>query len=623
MPLAASLAIATLSATPASAVELLMGAPANAAPPGGDDTGWAGRGTAGHVAPAPRGLAVVAPPRAINGRDVSSHDHNGGRTVDWPAWRAAGEEFGFVKATEGTTYTNPYFSGDYRAAKSAGMYVGAYHFARPDLGDPVGQANHFADQMQWTRDGRTLPPFLDAEWPYDKGIPDCYGLSQAAMRSWISSFLSQVESRIGTTPMIYTNVNWWNPCTGNSGAFARYPLDISSCLSAPPSAPGWGGNWTFWQYDIPDCRRGATQDFDVFNGTLADLAALAGGGVTPTPGSPAGASVVHDGYTSEFTVNAADGHLQETYLARLGGAWGTQDLSASAGTPAVAGQPVAVVHDGYTSVYTVDAGNGHVQETYLARLGGAWVTQDLGAVAAAQTPAVVVHDGYTSVFTVTPGGQLQETYLPGLGAAWTTQPLPAAGSAPGLSAVVHDGYTSVFSVSTGGQLRETFLARMGGSWVSGDLGAAAAAQTPAVAVHDGYTSVYTVTSAGQLQETFLPRLGAAWTTQPLPATGVTPALSAVVHDGYTSVFSVTSGGHLSETFLARLGGAWISQDLTTGAGTPNAVGRPSAVVHDGYVSVFTVGATSGHVSETYLPRIGAAWASHDLTSTAGTPAARP
>ncbi|WP_426507278.1 hypothetical protein ACPPVO_53975 [Dactylosporangium sp. McL0621] len=341
----------------------------------------------------------------------------------------------------------------------------------------------------------------------------------------------------------------------------------------------------------------------------------------PAGGSTGGQSVVHDGYTSEFTVNAADGHLQETFLARLGGAWGTQDLSASAGTPAVAGQPVAVVHDGYVSVFTVNAGNGHLQETFLARLGGAWVTQDLGALAGAQAPSVMVHDGYVSVFTVTPGGQLQETYLARLGAAWATQSLPASGVSANSAAVLHDGYVSVFTVGTGGQLRETFLARLGGAWTTQDLGAAAAVQAPAAVVHDGYVSVFTVTSAGQAQETYLARLGTAWGTQPLPATGVTAAPAAAGHDGYVSVFTVGTGGQLRETYLPRMGAAWVTQDL--GAGTPSAAGRPAAVVHDGYVSVFTVGATGGHVSETYLPRIGAAWASHDLTSTAGTPAARP
>jgi GH25 family lysozyme M1 (1,4-beta-N-acetylmuramidase) len=253
----------------------------------------------GHAAAAlPPGAAVpkqlapmLAPPAGypINGIDVSSNDHSGGRSVNWASQKAGGDEFAFVKATEGTGYTNPYFSQDYNGAKGAGLYTGAYAFGRPDLGNPVGQADHFVDNLAWATDGRTLPPFLDMEWPYGSlGLPDCYGLSQSAMVGWMSSFLQRVQSRIGATPMIYTNVNWWNPCTGSSSAFSGYGLDIASCNSSPPSVPGWGTHWTFWQYDIDACGRGAPHDSNVFNGSLAQLAALAGSAAGSANGVEAG-----------------------------------------------------------------------------------------------------------------------------------------------------------------------------------------------------------------------------------------------------------------------------------------------------------------------------------------------
>ena len=64
----------------------------------------------------------------------------------------AGKDFAIVKATEGTTYVNPYFAGpyanDYADAAAAGLVHGSYHFARPAL--PVAasakaQAKFFAD----------------------------------------------------------------------------------------------------------------------------------------------------------------------------------------------------------------------------------------------------------------------------------------------------------------------------------------------------------------------------------------------------------------------------------------------------------------------------------------------
>ena len=149
----------------------------------------------------------------------------------------------------------------------------------------------------------------------------------------------------------------------------------------------------------------------------------------------AGQAVLHDGYTSVYTVDAATGHLDETYLAAIcapncapGQGWATQDLTKYAGTPPVlpGTQPVALYHDGYTSVYTVDASNGHLDETYLAAIcapncapGQGWVTQDLtksvGTPATLETPSAVYHDGYVSVYTVdATSGDLQETYLAAL-----------------------------------------------------------------------------------------------------------------------------------------------------------------------------------------------------------------
>src|SRR5206468_2024390 len=73
------------------------------------------------------------------------------------------------------------------------------------------------------------------------------------------------------------------------------------------------------------------------------------------PPLPGGRAVVHGDWLSVFTVGAADGHVQESYLSLSGGGWYTHDLTTVAGTPASAAQPVAVVHGDWLSVFTVDA----------------------------------------------------------------------------------------------------------------------------------------------------------------------------------------------------------------------------------------------------------------------------
>ena len=294
-------------ARPSSTDQLAAFSGATAEHNGYPGAGWPARAPSG-AANSAQSLAA-GPPAGydINGIDVSSNDYSNGHPPNWAARKAAGDEFAYVKATEATDYHNPYFGADYRTAKRAGLYVGAYAFGRPDLDNAAGQANYFADRLKWARDGKTLPPFVDLEWPYPAlDLPDCYGLSASQMVSWISTFLTTLEGRIGVRPMIYTNVNWWNPCTDSSAAFSQYGLDISSCLPSPPSVPGWGTRWTFWQYDIPGCGYGV-HDFDVFNGNLDQLASLAGEEpAVEEPAANLSGDVNGDGRADLVAINAAD-----------------------------------------------------------------------------------------------------------------------------------------------------------------------------------------------------------------------------------------------------------------------------------------------------------------------------
>lgn len=99
--------------------------------------------------------------RGIQGVDVSGHQGN----VNWTtAWNQGGR-FAYVKATEETYYTNPFYSQQYNGSANVGMVRGAYHFAIPNVGSAVAEANYFVDNGGgWSPDGRTLPPLLDIEY---------------------------------------------------------------------------------------------------------------------------------------------------------------------------------------------------------------------------------------------------------------------------------------------------------------------------------------------------------------------------------------------------------------------------------------------------------------------------
>jgi hypothetical protein len=376
-------------------------------------------------------------------------------------------------------------------------------------------------------------------------------------------------------------------------------------------------------------------------------------GYSALPAPTAGPAVIHDQYTSVYTVDASNDHLQETYLPAVGDPWQTQDLSANAGTPAVmAGtQPVALTHDGYTSVYTIDAGSGDLQETYLPALGGPWSTQNLssefGTPPTSVTPTALYHTGFTSVYTIDASNDhLQETYLPAIGDGWSTQDLSANYGTPAVLggtspvAVFHSGFASVYTVDqSSDHLQETYLAVMGGPWTTQDLsanyGTPSTTVTPTAVVHSGYTSVYTVDAASDhLQETYLPAIGDPWTSVDLSADYGTPLVAAgthpvaLFHTGFTSVYTVDqSSGDLQETYLPAIGDSWTTQDLSASYGTPATAATPIALLHPDAsgdltrTSVYTIDESSGDLQETVLPAIGDSWTTQDLSASYGTPPA--
>ncbi|MEV0096349.1 lysozyme [Streptomyces sp. NPDC050738] len=208
------------------------------------------------------------------GHDVSSHQKN----VDWKKARAEGARFVYVKATESTTYRNPYFSQQYDGARKAGIIRGAYHFAVPaeSPGNGKAQAAYFVTYGGWWhRDGWTMPPAVDLEHnPYGKDI--CYGLSKAQMVGWITSFSDEVRRRTGHRPVIYTTTRWWNSCTGKSRAFApTHDLWLARYNTTPGELPAGWSYWTIWQYD--NGSGSLPGDQNLFNGSVSRLQRFAKG----------------------------------------------------------------------------------------------------------------------------------------------------------------------------------------------------------------------------------------------------------------------------------------------------------------------------------------------------------
>lgn len=140
-----------------------------------------------------------------------------------------------VKATEGTSYVNPYCDRHYRQAKSANLLRGFYHFAGSS--DPLAEAAFFyRNVLGYLHDGI---PVLD--WEGDQAV------------DWVNSFVRQFHNLTGIWPWIYAN-----PWRFNQGGVeqncarwvASYPEVPHPTFAQAASwkCPDADGNVVAWQF---------------------------------------------------------------------------------------------------------------------------------------------------------------------------------------------------------------------------------------------------------------------------------------------------------------------------------------------------------------------------------------
>ncbi|WP_328466965.1 lysozyme [Streptomyces sp. NBC_00448] len=265
----AAVAVAGVLAAPAGPAEAVGGAPHVRGAVLHPEQDWMGSSVAAHEG---RSSTTTATGGSSNvtrtpGFDVS----NWQGTIDWAAQYRKGARFAYIKATEGTTYKDPKFDANYTNSYYAGFIRGAYHFARPDSSGGKAQADYFVSHGGgWSKDGKTLPPALDIEYPSGAA---CYGLSKSAMVGWIKAFVDEVHAKTTRWATIYSTTDWWTRCTGNTSIFAADdPLFVARYASSAGKLPAGWPFYTFWQHADSGTFPG---DQDYFNGPLSGLRNLA------------------------------------------------------------------------------------------------------------------------------------------------------------------------------------------------------------------------------------------------------------------------------------------------------------------------------------------------------------
>ncbi|MEY3052081.1 MAG: hypothetical protein RLY31_1866 [Bacteroidota bacterium] len=193
---------------------------------------------------------------SVHGIDVSHYQ----RHIDWDRVAEQDIRFVFVKASEGETLRDSFFDRNWRAAKSAGIRRGAYHFFRPSAAADRQAANFMGTHDPSEGD---LPPVLDVE------VTD--GVDAERLRQGMARWLSLVETRYRVRPLIYTNQQFYNRYLADH--FHRYPIWIARYSSWREPFLRQGRDWHFWQYGNKgrlDGIRGPV-DLNVFNGAESEL----------------------------------------------------------------------------------------------------------------------------------------------------------------------------------------------------------------------------------------------------------------------------------------------------------------------------------------------------------------
>ncbi|MDI3298392.1 MAG: glycoside hydrolase family 25 protein [Bacillota bacterium] len=220
-------------------------------------------------------------PSHARGIDVSSWQGD----IDWPAVRTAGFSFAVIKATEGVGWTDPKYAKNVAGAKSAGLLVGAYHFARPD-GNALDAANEAAYFAGAVKAVQPEPDFLALDLEATK-------LDRAGTTAWALAFLRALAATFpGKRVLLYTGPSF--AAQNLDGAqLSSWPLWVAhyTNASSPMAVPGFG-DWTIWQWTSSGKIPGTSGyvDLDEFAGTEQDLRAWLGGADLPKGGDAAVAS---------------------------------------------------------------------------------------------------------------------------------------------------------------------------------------------------------------------------------------------------------------------------------------------------------------------------------------------
>jgi GH25 family lysozyme M1 (1,4-beta-N-acetylmuramidase) len=176
--------------------------------------------------------------------------------------------FIICKATEGATYTDPYFNNNWDIIRSGNYLLGVYHFYRSE-DKPAHQANFFWKVVS-ARGATDIAPVVDVE---QESLPYNVEIDTGEFQTDLLAFLENLQAKCKRSPIIYTNRPFANKYLTDN-RFSDYRLWIADYTQ--PDAPVLPKTWeetgyTLWQKKNNHTIGSHIADFDIYFGKLSDL----------------------------------------------------------------------------------------------------------------------------------------------------------------------------------------------------------------------------------------------------------------------------------------------------------------------------------------------------------------
>ncbi len=142
--------------------------------------------------------------------------------------------FAYLKASEGSSFVDPRFETNARAARRSGLRVGGYHyFSLCSPGAP--QAEHFAGLLDAGR-AMSMPPAIDLELQGNCADPP----ARADLLREVRAFIDVVERRTGQQVVVYAYPDFESRYEMSKVLDRR--LWVRRIGPTPPT-----GDWWIWQ----------------------------------------------------------------------------------------------------------------------------------------------------------------------------------------------------------------------------------------------------------------------------------------------------------------------------------------------------------------------------------------